>query len=91
MEEGPRELAADWWGAILQKGSMVLGHDDKVEDDQGKVRETHTRIDATMKGVTRRYRSTTQTVTEQLTEPSGTPIMMMVYNKASGLMVSPTL
>jgi hypothetical protein len=61
---------------------MELGHDDNIGDDQGKVREMHTRIDAKIKGM--RYRSTT--ATEQ---HSGTSVM--VYNKASELMVSLTL
>ena len=77
--EGPRELLTDWWGAILQKGPMVLGYDiqngDKVGDGQEEVVETNTRTEATMKGII--HSSTTKT-TEQ---PKATPVM--VYNKAS--------
>jgi hypothetical protein len=77
--EGPREFLTDWWSAILQKGPMVLGYDsqngDKVVDGQGKVVETNTRTEATMKGII--HSSTTKT-TEQ---PKGTPVM--VYNKAN--------
>ena len=79
--EGPREFLTDWWSAILEKGPMVLGYDtqnegDKVGDGQGKVVETNTRTEATMKGII--HSSTTKTTTEQ---PRGTPVM--VYNKAS--------
>jgi hypothetical protein len=76
--EGPREFLTDWWSAILQKGPMVLGYDiqkngDKVGDGKGKVVETDTRTEATMKGII--HSSTTKT-TEQ---PKGT--LAMVYNK----------
>jgi hypothetical protein len=78
LEEGVREILTDWWSAILQKGPMVLGYEngDKVEDARrGKVVETNTKTDATMKGII--HSSTTKT-TEQ---PKGTPVM--VYDKAS--------
>ena len=78
--EGPREILTDWWSAILQKGPMVLGYDiqndgNKVRDEQGRVVETNTRTEATMKGII--HSSTTKT-TEQ---PKRTPVM--VYDKTS--------
>ena len=78
VEEGVREILTDWWSAILQKGPMVLGYEngDRAEDTRrGKVVETNTKTDATMKGII--HSSTTKT-TEQ---PKGTPVMM--YNKDS--------
>ena len=80
--EGPRDFLTDWWSAILQKGPMVLGYDtqkngDKVGDDgRGKVVETNTRTEATMKGIIHTTKTTEQ--------PKETPVM--VYNKASRTM-----
>ena len=80
VAEGPRDFLTDWWSAILQKGPMILGYDtqkngDKVGDDgQGKVVETNTRTEATMKGIIH------SSITKTTEQPKGVPVM--VYNKA---------
>ncbi|KAF8157043.1 hypothetical protein B0H34DRAFT_859634 [Crassisporium funariophilum] len=80
LEEGLAEILADWWGAVLQNGPLILGYDNsgKGEEDAEEVDvETTTRTDATMKGLI--YTSSTSTTTAE--QPRGSPAMM--YNKAT--------
>lgn len=58
VEEDPREILTYRCRAILRKGLMVFGYEneDKVGDGhEGKVVETSTRTDATMKGIIHKF------------------------------------